>query len=145
MTEQYRVVADSDRGDDPDYAWVRPGDRITYAVVEHRRSIQQGRLVRIERPVPTTDEARRTLWDQIAVLIYEHDTTTRRGASSAADEVMRAVLAASTPAATREQIAEAIYAVRAGSSKNWHKSAFRDDYLAQADAVLALLENGADR
>jgi hypothetical protein len=39
---------------------------------------------------------------------------------------------------TREQIAEAIYTVRAGSNEHWHKAAFRDDYLAEADAVLAL-------
>lgn len=40
---------------------------------------------------------------------------------------------------TREQIAETIYTVRAGSKQNWHKAAFRDDYLKEADAVLDLL------
>jgi hypothetical protein len=39
---------------------------------------------------------------------------------------------------TREQIAETIYTVRAGSNEHWHKAAFREDYLAEADAVLAL-------
>lgn len=44
-----------------------------------------------------------------------------------------------SPLPTREQIAKVIYTVRAGSDQNWHKAALRDDYLKEADAVLALL------
>lgn len=52
MTEQqYRVIADRDKGDDPSRANIRVGDRYTL----QDTGDADDQLVRIERPVPTTD------------------------------------------------------------------------------------------
>lgn len=56
---QYRVVADRDKGDDPQPAMIQDGDRVTVVAYNaHDGSWQDGNegIIRIERPVPTTDE-----------------------------------------------------------------------------------------
>lgn len=55
MTEQqYRVIADRDKGDDPTFADVDEGDR--YTAVSMPWDWEQDRVDRIERPVPTPDD-----------------------------------------------------------------------------------------
>lgn len=123
--KQYRVIADREKGDDPRWADAQSGDRFTHVGILGGES----RLVRIERPVPTADTRSQ----------MERD-------SDALDELRRTPVPVESPSLpTREQIAEVIYTERAGSSQNWHKAAFRDDYLKEADAVLALLQKGFDR
>ena len=54
MTEQhYRVIADRDKGDDPQQSDIEEADRVTYGFIG--RGFEHG-IVRIERPVPTTNE-----------------------------------------------------------------------------------------
>lgn len=57
MTEQqqYRVIADRDKGDDPQWADIKTHDRITYEYTNGGPA-RLDQVVRIERPVPTSDE-----------------------------------------------------------------------------------------
>ena len=58
MTEQqYRVVADRDKGDDPQHTDVQAGDRYTLEAVEGFPSDDP--VVRIERPVPIADDTQK--------------------------------------------------------------------------------------
>lgn len=153
MTEQqYRVIADRDKGDDPTKSMAQEGDLLIFRM---GKKGELSILVRIERTVLTTDEPQSELSD---VQYREADEAWMWYADEAEFHVHDVVqeqfidgyLAAlkahpSSHPPTREQIAEAIYTVRAGSDQNWHKAAFRDDYLKEADAVLALLQKGADR
>ncbi|PZE33974.1 hypothetical protein DEJ21_14085 [Curtobacterium sp. MCSS17_006] len=114
MTEQqqYRVIADRDKGDDPQWVDVKARDR--YTADAAGRPSDDDTVVRIERPVPTT------------VVIHE-----LVGLPLPPDEP------SSLP--TREQIAEVIQ--RADQTARWGENR----YEVQADAVLALLQKGADR
>jgi len=152
MTAQkYSIIADRARGDIIGPAG--DGDRVTYG----RNGWGQVVAVRIERPVPTTDEQ----WDKIDDLTREW-----RQAIITDDEYSNAVraLLPSPHPPTREQIAEAQDVVRslrarAASREAAHmtlpdpaaRGAFaRDARLMREaadafDAVLALIRNGADR
>lgn len=117
--QQYRVIADRDKGDDP-YAEMRePGDRVTYGNPAHI-------IVRIERPVPT----------EHCLGTHYHDSHLWSGKPgthywckgyAAPDEILP----------TREQIAEAI----------WDDSLLLElpENLERVDHVLALLQKEADR
>lgn len=55
MTEQqYRVIADRDKGDDPKVADICAGDR--YTMQAERGPVFTDQVVRIERPVPNSDQ-----------------------------------------------------------------------------------------
>lgn len=86
---------------------------------------------------PTTEQVRnayvRGMRDTFIASANEHYEEFDRWMQAHDDEVR-----ASVQLPTREQIAEAIYTMCAGSKQNWHKAAFREDYLKEADAVLAL-------
>lgn len=169
MTEQqYRLIADRDKGDDPYKDDVREGDRVTsVAVLEGTMRTGQvllARIDRIERPVPTTDEPKRCeQCDDFEPETHEHPSTPTRDevadelieklppkVSHALDEdqldaiadAVRGML--SRP--TREQIAEAIEVADAEWMEGTHPGATdRDWRLHLTDAVLALIQNGADR
>jgi hypothetical protein len=166
MTEQqqYRVIVDRDKGDEPLDVERQPGDLLIY----EQMPCHQQHLVRIERPVPTTDEPpvadtssgehRRVIrhvgddlpicdtcinvlglnvrWDH-AVLRHE-----REGITPAEPQPSPSV-------PTREQIAAEIKRVThawSGPSMDEfiNDPPTRKQY-AMADAVLALLQKGADR
>jgi len=52
--QQYRVIADRDKGDDPTWADVSKGDRYL-AESRHEYDWDLDRILRIERPVPPTE------------------------------------------------------------------------------------------
>lgn len=57
VQQDYRVIADRDKGDEPQWDEVRLGDRTTSVVISGEGQGSMTRLVHIERPVPTTDSA----------------------------------------------------------------------------------------
>jgi len=147
MTEQqYRVIADRDKGDDMDAAWwgQATGDRITEIVVGPGET----RVDRIERQVPTTDESPRRSFivtpnsDRYEAFDIEDALINSR---SFLPEGVRVQPSPHPP--TREQIAEAIRNSDWDSLGNWdaEPERIKDDYRKNADAVLALIQNGADR
>jgi hypothetical protein len=148
--QQYRVIADRDKGDDPQWRDVSMGDRV---VVTWGRN--QWEPARIERPVPTTDEPedeRVEAWHYVAdhpvfKQCYSKeqpllDSMLDRLNDLADMERTLVELAPHPP--TREQVAEVLDAAfddyRPYCSEAGHciKSNAADD-------VLALIQNGADR
>lgn len=116
---KYEVIADRDKGDDPKPPQIEVGDRITYGTRAHGDDGKAtfDRLVRIERPVPTT----------------------------AADELLAAGEFQDPHPLTREQIAEAIEVADDEWMNDVHpNSTDRDWRLHLADAVLALIGGNAD-
>lgn len=123
-TQQYRVVADRDKGDDPHINYAQDGDLLTF---RKGREFEPDYLVRIERPVPTTDD-----W------MYEHSDQCRCGSCP--------TLPASHPP-TREQIAEALTEAadeieRILVQERTTLGMSVQDWLRQR---AALIQNGADR
>ncbi|PZF11782.1 hypothetical protein [Curtobacterium sp. MCLR17_034] len=127
-TQQYRVVADRDKGDDPHINYAQDGDLLAF---RKGREFEPDYLVRIERPVPT----------EHCLSTAQHD-----GHEWAAHEGQPGTGywcpgfdAAEDHPPTREQIAEVMQ--RADQTARWGENR----YEVQADAVLALFQNGADR
>jgi len=123
--QQYRVIADKKKGDDP-YAEMRePGDRVTYGNPAHI-------IVRIERPVPT-EHCLGTHYHDSHLWTGKPGTHYWCKGYAAPDEILP----------TREQIAEVVldgFHAPDGDHPSWWINP-----LATADAVLALLQKGADR
>lgn len=163
MSEQhYRVIADRDKGDDPTWNDVHGGDRVTMTAGDIS-TFRSDEIVRIERPVPTTDEPEDETQDlrtQVANLVplsMLDGRDPRANVFEVADEIISAVLAAIAPTLpTREQIAAMLSAHRiAGVSgfgiesiacscnRTWVPALEYREHMA--DAVLALLQKGADR
>lgn len=139
--QQYRVIAD--RASMADESWIAEGDRVTYGSVSSTGELV---IVRIERPLPTTDEPEDETQDlrtQVANLVplsMLDGRDPRANVFEVADEIISAVLAAiALPLPTREQIAEAISQAVGGYNQNTRTIQHA------ADAVLALIQNGADR
>lgn len=157
--KHYRVIADRDKGDEPDGFDINDGDRVTYEYGTRTRR------VRIERPVPTPDEPpvtdtssgehRRVIrhvgddlpicdtcinvlglnvrWDH-AVLRHE-----REGITPA-----EALPSPSLP--TRDQIAwQKLRSLRDDLFESTDAAFEPDEVIEELDAVLALLQKGADR
>lgn len=80
MTEQqYHVIADRDKGDDPKWPDIEPGDRYVAIARDLETRSDDDQVVRIERPVPTTDEPQKPsvpMREQIAVELIEKLRTT---------------------------------------------------------------------
>lgn len=128
MTEQqYRVVADWDKGDDPTRSMAKDGDLLVFRASEGGGL---SKLVRIERPVPTADEP---VQDGPLTRGLEQS---RRGET--VDLGSFAQYAEHPPVPTREQIADLI-ALHYG----WGKADEEDR--EAGDALLTLLQKGADR
>lgn len=129
MTEQqqYRVIADRDKGDNP-YAEMRePGDRVTYGNPAHI-------IVRIERPVTTEHCLSTAQHDGHEWAAHEGQPGTGYWCPGfdAADE----------HPPTREQIADAIWKALPYEAQEAMLTTDADE---AAEAVLALIQNGADR
>lgn len=130
MTEQqWTVIADRDKGDDPSIDDVQKGDRFTFEALDGTTD----RLIRIERPMPVSE--RRQALRQMA----------QEG------QRLQQVQDAGREMPTREQIAEVLYRHEWPVEVNptpWNEldyASWQSEYLAAADAVLALIQNGADR
>lgn len=134
MTEQqYRIIADRDKGHLPVYADVQTHtDRVT--VEQYGQPTEY--IVRIERPVPTTGCPR---CEGRGGLLNTHgeDSDCPRCGGAGSEHP-------SVP--TREQIAEMLFHAEYSDTDRWDlvREHGREPYLCMADAVLNLL-NGADR
>jgi hypothetical protein len=165
---QYRVIADRDKGDDPTWNDVHGGDRVTMTAGDIS-TFRSDQIVRIERPVPTTNlqesaglEDRRS---QFAAsvggeLVRDLDAWPTEDAAlrSLLDRAVDHIESIETdahylpPLPTREQIAALNRHVR--EARQWNEVARGngvggvgnlDSVLDDMDAVLALLQKGADR
>lgn len=139
MTEQqqYRVIADRDKGDDPQWEDVRYGDLVT---TEHIYGADSAPvLVRIERPVPTAGEPdwqierNRTL---VARLRDDHGAVRER-MEEAADRIERLEAGTVAHPPTREEIAEVV--------ARWRRDLDTGTGPELEDRLVALIQNGADR
>lgn len=140
MTEQqhYRVIAD--RASMADESWIAEGDRVTYGSVSSTGELV---IVRIERPMPTTDEQQRRFRvvdiDQGVIDEGNNEVTFTL---SELDEQHSPSLP------TREQIAEMWDRARDDTSIPRNRDGEMvpvDAFQAGVAAVLALLQKGAER
>jgi len=156
--QQYRVVADRDKGDDPRLTTPQDGDVMWW------RALYGGaprELVRIERPVPATHEPRKP--ELVTLHLYrdtcvgglflsgrELDRTLHEHVEALT--IRRDRLPSPHPP-TREQVAEALWHVGRDECDHrlWNRvkdmpdAEFTQQCWQGADAVLALFQNGADR
>jgi hypothetical protein len=158
-SRKYRVIADRDKGDDPQWDDVRLGDRTTSVVISGEGQGSMTHLVRIERPMPTTVEHKAV--NTLNLGYYRTKVECSCGGSwwfgehegdPTHDEAKTAHLQPSPHPPTREQIAEAIEQDQ--RVQTWHTiwayvckhqpQPVGDERTAE-QYVLALLQNGADR
>lgn len=138
--QQYRVIADRDKGDDPREDAILVGDRYTFESVSNEWvGGDSDPLVRIERSVPaehclSTAHHGGHEWGG-----YDGQAATGYWCEGfdASDE-------APYPP-TREQIAEAIAAELRTGNETAHSVQATRRVQQLTDAVLALIQNGADR
>lgn len=150
--QQWRVIADRDKGDDPKIGDAEDGDLLAF---RKGREFETDYLVRIERPVPTADEHEPI--DTLNLGYYRTRVQCSCGRSwwfgehegdPTHDEAKIEHEQPSPHPPTREQIALAIaFATDGMTEKAWANASqdYCDEMLAGADAVLALIQNGADR
>lgn len=154
MTEQqqYRVIADRDKGDDPTWNDVHGGDRVAMTAGDIS-TFMSDEIVRIERPVPTTDEPKHQVMC-LPIDVYEASIGMLRlhGAEATAD--MLRDEAEPPPLPTREQIAEAQRALtELGDAIALPDTQAGEDWFTERmglvtdifESVRALLQKGADR
>lgn len=174
--QQYRVIANRDKGDDPRHADVQPGDRYTLEAVEGFPVVRIERPVATEHCLSTAHHAAHNwganpnvdggVWcpgfdasdelptphlptrEQIAAVRVAQAHLVTDGHDEAA-RALDAVLVQSPPPPTREQIAAAIHAHSYWRRTPWGQKALASreaeaQAFAAADAVLALVQNGAE-
>lgn len=148
--QEYRVIADRDKGDDPQWGQVESGDRVWF-------SGPRDDVDRIERPVPTTNEPEFG-WDACPSTAAHaaHEWNVNEGEVGFGSRCA-GIAAPSLP--TREQIAEVVAeanAVRGAYLSFWgaHSSndiarVGREPSMPPTPAIdawsLALLQKGGDR
>lgn len=141
--QQYRVIADRDKGDDPQEGTILVGDRYTFESVSNEWvGGDTDVLVRIERPAPTTDEPSEQ-WTPSTAQVRSHyvfDQSNRWDAERGAAFDRWLTSVSSPPPPTREQIAEVLR-----ESDPEGAAEVVDFYYTQADALLALIQNGTGR
>ncbi|WP_336698206.1 hypothetical protein [Curtobacterium sp. USHLN213] len=145
--QQYRVIADRDKGDDPQWTDIVDGDRVLY--VSGSR-LAMARIDRIERPVSTTDEtATSSVHDMRGsreVPVALHPPTREQIAEAdiaAVEEMGGCVL----PTEIGMRAAFEWLAQQEGVRPGWYAEEV-PAILAGIDAarrLLALIQNGADR
>lgn len=147
-TQQYRVVADRDKGDDPDIDRdYREGDRLVFENWDtgYYDERQVGTLVRIERPVPTTVENGEQFTPSTEQVRshYVFDQSNRWDAERGAafDRWLASVSSLHRP--TREQIAEALDGLQLWTGVS--SAPLTLDKSLSAQIAYALIQNGADR
>lgn len=143
----YEIIADRDKGDDPQWVDIEIGDRYLVEMTE----APPDPIVRIERPVPTIDvpeDDPQDLRTQVANLVplsMLDGRDPRANVFEVADEIIPVVLASVHPP-TREQIIETMRAVvDAEGPIDFEQSNRAAGAAAVEAAVLALIQNGDDR
>lgn len=138
--QQYTVIADRARGDDPQWTDIVDGDRVLYI---SGSKLAMARVDRIERPAPTTDEPKRM------PMTHRHD-------GHGPDDTCRDCESQPSPhPPTREQIADELeYRVRTAVARaraaERHGESYPREFVDQQvtdgrTRVFALIQNGAER
>jgi hypothetical protein len=136
--KQWRVIADRDKGDDPQVSDLNNGDRATVIVMNDDPA--DDKVVRIERPVPTEH-----------CLSTAHHDGHEWGAHESQPGTgywCPGFDATEAHPPTREQIAEAVEAVAEAYApvRDWDTELmYPDDTWDALVALHALIQNGADR
>jgi hypothetical protein len=145
--QQWTVVADRDKGDDPTIDDITVGDR--YTMQAEAGAVFTDQVVRIERQVPTAEKPNTSASNLAIVDLGEASRCADVGLDALIDYLGDLPRLPSPHPPTREQIAEALYLDDADHEDlSWASEAnllTREAYLKNADAVLALIQNGADR